>query len=103
MCVLYGVQGGRAPAAEAQPLHARKRQLPQVASLHSTRDQRHGDVSLDAVDPHPGWHQREHARHEVDQPLGRVAAVRAGLPELVEAGAADDERGVDFQAVRPAK
>jgi hypothetical protein len=49
------------PAPQAQLGHACQCQLPQVALLHTTGDQGHGDVSLDAVDAHPGRHQRQDA------------------------------------------
>lgn len=50
-----------------QVAHARQRQLPQVALLHPAGHQRHGDVSLDAVDAHPGRHVGQDAGHQVDQ------------------------------------
>ena len=90
-------------AAQAEVRHARERELAQVALLHAARHEGHGDVALDAVNAHPRRHERKHTRHELDQALRRVALVKALLPELVEARAADDERGVQLEAVRPAR
>lgn len=56
---------------------------------------------LHSVDARPGWHQRQDSGHQVHQIAGRVALVAAGLPQLVQAGAADDQRRVQLQPVRP--
>lgn len=45
--------------SESKSSHAGQSQFSEVALLHTTGDQRHGDVSLDAVDPHPGGNQRQ--------------------------------------------
>lgn len=75
------------PAAQPQVGHARQRKLAQVALLHPASDQRHGDVSLDAVDAHPGRHQRQDACHQVHKLVGGVVTVQTLLPEFVQAGA----------------
>ena len=44
-------------ALQVQLLHALQRQLPKVPVVHPGGDERHGDVSLDAVHTGPWGHQ----------------------------------------------
>ncbi len=91
--------GAHIATGRSKVLHAREGQLAQVAVLDARRDQRHGDVALDAVDAGPGGHEGEDARDKVDEAVGGVVLVAARAPELVEARAADDEGRVDFEPV----
>lgn len=50
-------------ALQAELAHSSQGELPQVSLLHTARDQRHGNVSLDAVHPHPRRYQRKQPRH----------------------------------------
>ncbi len=86
-------------ACGAEIFHPAQGQFAEVAVFDAGGDERHWDVALDAVDACPGGHECEDAGHEVDEGVGGVVFVSACAPELVEAGAADDEGGVDFQAV----
>ena len=91
--------GAHVAAAGAEILHPAQRQFAQVAVLDPGRHERHRDVALHAVDPCPGRDEGQDAGDEVDERVGGVALVATRAPELVQAGAADDERGVDLQAV----
>ena len=86
-------------ARGAEIVHAGQGQLAQVAVLDARRDERHGNVALDAVDARPRRHKSEDARDQVDEPIGRVVLVAPGAPQLVQARAADDERRVDLEPV----
>ena len=57
-----GLPRAHVAAAQAELAHARERQLAQVALLDARRDERHGDVALDAVHAHPRRHQRQQPR-----------------------------------------
>lgn len=59
--------GADIAALQTQVPHAREGQLPQVALLHPRADERHGDVSLDAVDANPGRDQCQDSCHQVDE------------------------------------
>lgn len=52
------------PALESQLRRPRQRQLTEVPLLDARGDQRHGNVTLDAVDSHPG---RYHVQYQGDQ------------------------------------
>ena len=86
-------------AGRPEVLHARESELAEVAVLDAGRDERHGDVALDAVDAGPGRDEGHDSCDQVDQRVRRVVLVAARAPELVQPRAADDERGVDLQAV----
>lgn len=51
--------GANITAAQSQCTHSGQGQLTQVALLHTTRHQRHGDVTLDAVHAHPWRYKRK--------------------------------------------
>ena len=91
----------RAHVAACRPevFHACECELAEIAVFDARGHERHRDVALHAVDARPGRDEREDARDEVNEGVGRVVFVAAGAPELVEARAADDEGRVDFQAV----
>lgn len=56
---------------------------------------------LHSVDARPGWHQCQNSGHQVNKITGRVAFVAAGLPQLVQTCAADHQRRVQLQPIRP--
>lgn len=72
----YGSGTNPVPAAQPQLCHACECQLPEVPLLNTTGHEGHGDVSLDAVDAHPGGYQgqdaaagRSNARHKPSVPF----------------------------------
>jgi len=91
--------GAHVSAGDVHVAHLLEGEFADVAVVDACGHQRHGDVSLDAVHADPRRHQREHLRDDLDQVVRVVVLVLAVLPELVEAGASDDERGVDLEAV----
>eukprot|EP00192_Tetraselmis_astigmatica_P006272 CAMPEP_0117680824 /NCGR_PEP_ID=MMETSP0804-20121206/18590_1 /TAXON_ID=1074897 /ORGANISM="Tetraselmis astigmatica, Strain CCMP880" /LENGTH=441 /DNA_ID=CAMNT_0005490411 /DNA_START=369 /DNA_END=1691 /DNA_ORIENTATION=- len=91
--------GPDVPTVEPEAAHAGQRQLPEVALLHATGHQGHGDVALDAVDSYPRRDHCKHSGNQINQLLGRVVFVQPLLPQLVQAGAADDQGRVQLEAV----
>ena len=87
------------PTARAKVLHPGEGELAEIAILDASADERHRDVALDTIDARPGRDEGEDAGDKIDERVGRVVLVAAGAPELVQAGAADDEGGVDLEAV----
>lgn len=71
--------------------------------LHTRGDEGHGNVSLDAVHPHPRRHDGKHAGNQIHKTFWGVVFIQSLLPQLVQPRASDDQRGIDLQPIRPTK
>lgn len=88
------------PTLGSKILHPIQRQLAQIPILDTRRNERHRNVPLDTVDTRPRRHERQDPRDDIHERVGRVVFVLSRAPEFVKTGSADDERRVQFKAVR---
>jgi len=87
------------PALDSEILHPPQRQLSQVPVLHTTRDQRHRNIPLNSIHSRPRRNESHDSGDDVDESVGRVVLVFAGLPKFIETGSSDDEGWVELEPV----
>mmetsp|Transcript_45783 Transcript_45783/g.89471 ORF Transcript_45783/g.89471 Transcript_45783/m.89471 type:complete len:469 (-) Transcript_45783:329-1735(-) len=88
-------------AGDVEVAHPLQGELAEVSVFYPAGDEGHGYVPLDPIDAGPRGHHGKYGGGEFHELVGSVVSVRALFPEFVEARAADDQRGVQFEAVRP--
>ena len=80
--------------------HPGQGQFTQMAMLHTTGHQRHGNVSLDAINTSPWRDHGQYRRRQLDELLRRVVFVPSSLPQLIQTRASNYKRRIELQSIR---
>ena len=71
-------------ALSSEVLHPGQGQLAKIAVLHARRHERHGDITLYAVDSSPRRHQSHDPGNNIYQGIRRVVFVFSGSPQFIQ-------------------